>query len=270
MGVSYSKMDPKTLELLKKVEANSPAVKQLEETKRLSESMGKALELLQMQITKGEKSTGDLGELLFEIRDALDTISNQETPESPDYAGPVVSAVSKLEKALSASIKGIDTKPQVNVAAPNVQVDAPKIDLKGIEKVLKSDLPKAFNEAIANIPEAPEKDYTELFKEMLARLEEIDTGVRLKQQTPNTVKVTNPDGSAIGSVSGATTYKVKFDTSTTGIAYVGKAAIGTSTGAASWKITKVDSTSTSDGTITYAAAGAFTATWTNRASETYS
>lgn len=83
------------------------------------------------------------------------------------------------------------------------------------------------------------------------------------------IAVVNPDGSNIGSAAGGTTYKVKFDTSTTGIAYIGKAAIGTSTGAASWHIAKVDSTSTSDGTITYAAAGAFTATWTNRASETY-
>lgn len=59
-------------------------------------------------------------------------------------------------------------------------------------------------------------------------------------------------------------------TTTTDVIYIGKAAIGTAVGAASWLITKVDKT-TSPISITYAAAGASTATWNNRATtEVYS
>lgn len=80
----------------------------------------------------------------------------------------------------------------------------------------------------------------------------------------------NSDGS-INAVTGvSTTYKTKVDKATTNIIYIGKAVIGTATSAASWLITKVDKTVTDNVTITYAAAGASTATWDNRASETYS
>ena len=57
---------------------------------------------------------------------------------------------------------------------------------------------------------------------------------------------------------------------TTDVIYIGKAPIGTATSAASWQIKKIDKTVTDNVTITFAAAGAFTATWNNRGSETYS
>lgn len=70
-----------------------------------------------------------------------------------------------------------------------------------------------------------------------------------------------------------TTYPQKTlidKTTTTNVIYIGKAAIGTSTASASWLITKVDKSS-SPISITYAAAGASTATWDNRATtEVYS
>lgn len=68
----------------------------------------------------------------------------------------------------------------------------------------------------------------------------------------------------------ATNYKTLVDKATTNVIYIGKAAIGTSTGSAAWLIKKVDKTVTDNVTITFAAAGAFTATWNNRGSETYS
>ncbi len=64
--------------------------------------------------------------------------------------------------------------------------------------------------------------------------------------------------------------KTEVDKSTTtDVIYIGKAPIGTATSTAGWQIKKIDKTVTDNVTITYAAAGAFTATWTNRASETY-
>jgi hypothetical protein len=64
--------------------------------------------------------------------------------------------------------------------------------------------------------------------------------------------------------------KVLVDKATTNIIYIGKAPIGTALGTGAWQIKKIDKTVTDNVTITYAAAGAFTATWTNRGSETYS
>lgn len=59
-------------------------------------------------------------------------------------------------------------------------------------------------------------------------------------------------------------------TTTTDVIYVGEAEIGTATSAASWFITKINKSS-SPISITYAAGGASTATWDNRATtETYS
>ena len=92
-----------------------------------------------------------MGVLLVDIREALAALNAKEAPETPDFAKPVVDAVKRLEQALGASLKAIDVKPQVNVAAPNVQVDAPIIDLSKVEKVLAT-LPKAFESAIKLIP----------------------------------------------------------------------------------------------------------------------
>ncbi len=75
---------------------------------------------------------------------------------------------------------------------------------------------------------------------------------------------------AVNNMGGSVTYKVLVDKSVTDIIYIGKATIGTATSVASWQIKKIDKTVTDNVTITYAASGAFTATWTNRGSETYS
>jgi hypothetical protein len=204
MDGKYSNLDPKTQKLLEDVQKRNPSNLQLQELKNVSDKIGKVLDVLQSKVTKDERSTGDLAELLFEIRDGIDALGNVETPEAPempDYASPVVDAVSKLEKALSASIKGIEVKPKVDVASPTVKVDAPKIDIKGIEKVLKTDIPKAFEKAIKLMPEDAPQDYTPLiekFDEMAVLLESIDTASRMKPLMPNTLKVTNPDGSLIG------------------------------------------------------------------------
>lgn len=75
---------------------------------------------------------------------------------------------------------------------------------------------------------------------------------------------------AINNIGGTTKYKTLIDkTTTTNVIYIGKADIGTATSADSWLITKVDKT-TSPISITYADAGAFTATWNDRVTETYS
>jgi len=201
VGIEYSKLDPQTRKLLEDVESRKPEVQSLAELKKVSQSLEGLSAYLQRQNQTTEKTSGDIADVLLDVRDALDEFTSQEAPEQPDYAKPVVGAVEDLKTALTVAIKGIEVSPQV--AAPNVKVDAPKIDLSGVEKAMK-EIPKALEAAIKKIPktEIPKTDFKPLtakFDEMLAKLDEIDTGVRLKPQSPTTIKVTNPDGSTIGS-----------------------------------------------------------------------
>lgn len=197
----YSKIDPKTRALLEQVQGNRPEVQSLAELKKVTKGLEGLLAYLQKQNKNTERSNMDMADVLFDVKEALDAFSSQEAPEQPDFAQPVVGAVDDLKTALTAAIKGIEVSPKV--AAPNVKVDAPKIDLSGVEKAMK-EIPKALEAAIKKIPktEIPKTDFKPLtakFDEMLAKLDEIDTGVRLKPQSPTTIKVTNPDGSTIGS-----------------------------------------------------------------------
>lgn len=70
-------------------------------------------------------------------------------------------------------------------------------------------------------------------------------------------------------ITSASTYKVKWDKTVTNVIYLGKAVLGSSLSSAVWQIQKIDKTVTNTGTITFANAGAFTATWDNRLTETY-
>lgn len=193
--VDRSKLSIEQVAQLEQYEASQ---KQLAELGEITKKLQSVITVLNATQQKGEKDTNNLGSLLMDIRESIDELTSKEDPEAPDYAKPVVEAVSKLEKALTASIKAVDVKPQVNVAAPKVET---KTDLSGVEKVLKSDVPKAFEKAIKSIPkvELPETDLSPLIsqlKELGKKLADIDTGVRMKP-TPGTMKVTNPDGSVI-------------------------------------------------------------------------
>ena len=201
MGIEYSKLDPQTRKLLEDVESRKPEVQSLAELKKVSQSLEGLSAYIQRQNQTTEKTSGDIADVLLDVRDALDEFTSQEAPEQPDFSKPVVGAVEDLKTALTAAIKGIEVSPKV--AAPNVKVDAPKIDLSGVEKAMK-EIPKALDAAIKKMPqtEIPETDLSPLvskFDDMLAKLSEIDTGVRMKPQSPSTLKVTNPDGSPIGS-----------------------------------------------------------------------
>lgn len=201
MGIEYSKLDPQTRKLLEDVESRKPEVQSLAELKKVSQSLEGLSAYLQRQNQTTEKTSGDIADVLLDVRDALDEFTSQEAPEQPDYAKPVVGAVEDLKMALTVAIKGIEVSPKV--AAPNVKVEAPKLDLSGVEKAMR-EIPKALEAAIKKMPqtEIPETDLSPLvskFDDMLAKLSEIDTGVRMKPQSPSTLKVTNPDGSPIGS-----------------------------------------------------------------------
>lgn len=175
----------------------------------LQEISGNVKKLIDtVQSTDSTSNTEALGATLKDIHDQLTALNSKEAPEAPDYAQPVVEAVGKLDK----SLRAINISPEVNVAAPNVQVDAPVIDLTQFNKILKTDIPKAFDKAIKSIPrvEIPETDNTELLDAwagIAEQLVSIENATRMKP-LPGTMKVTNLDGTAIGSTNKVLHYGV--------------------------------------------------------------
>lgn len=193
----YSKLPEDLKAKLIKWEASSPTHKQVQLLSDIADISQEMLSALDDQKKGADDATKKFGAILVDMREQLSSLNAKEAPETPDTSKPVIDAISKLEKALTGSIKAIDTKPVVNVpkvGAPVVNVDAPKVtvDNKEISKILKTDLPKAFNEAIKGIV-IPENDTTaanQLLEELSKKLDSIDTGVRMKPQAPTSMAVT--------------------------------------------------------------------------------
>lgn len=207
--IEYSKLDPELVMKLTDIESNKPAQQQLLALRDMADMTQELLNVVDSIKAQGSDSQNQFGAVLLDIREQLQAIRDQEQPEMPNYAQPVVKALEKAEKSLSDAFGKLDVKPEFK---PNIQVDAPQVnvetpsvdvDLSGVEKILKTELPKAFTQAIANIPKTqiPEQDLTPVVDKLdtvVEWLESIDTTSRLKTQFPNTLKVTNPDGTNIG------------------------------------------------------------------------
>lgn len=147
--------------------------------------------------TDTKENTGKLealGAVLTDAREQLIKLNEKEAPDAPDYAKPIVGAIYKLETALKAQ-----KAPQVNIAAPNVDVAAP--DLTEFNRLLRTEIPKAFDKAIKSIPkvEVSPPDNSELLKAwegIAEQLTSIDTATRMKP-IQGTMKVTNADGTSV-------------------------------------------------------------------------
>lgn len=207
MQPDYSKLDPELQDKIKKWQANAPSNKQIQVLEDLADMSQELINLFDGQKEASAKGIKELGATLLDIRDKLGSLDSKEAPEMPDYAKPIVKAVDEMKKALEASIKAIEVKPEVKVSTPDVKIpEAPKVDLSALEKIIKTDVPKAFQAAIKLIPETKvENDYSELADLLSAQLnwlESIDIATRMKPQMPSSMKVTNLDGSPIGGSSG--------------------------------------------------------------------
>ena len=205
-----------TVEQLAQLEQYHASRKQLETLKDIADMFQEVLGVL--SDNKEEESLNNLGTVLVDIRETLAEINGKEAPEVEDKTKDVIASVVQLEKTLSAAIKALKLSPSINVAAPNVKVDAPTIDLRGIEKLLKKDIPTAFEKAIQALPQV-EQDDTEMLIKMDAMLEQlasIDLATRLKAAFPNTLIVTNQDGTSISAVNLKQGNTIKFATISVG------------------------------------------------------
>lgn len=180
MGVTLDKtqLTSEQQAMLENYEANQKSLILMGDIADMTQEM---LNVLDGQTSSETRTNKEVGALLMDMRDSLITLKEKEEPESPDFAKPVVEAVGKLEKALSASIKSIDVKPHVD--SPKVNVN-PQVDLSGVEKVV-ADIPKAFEKAIKLIPktEIPKADYSPLLEKwdsISEQLLSIENAARMK------------------------------------------------------------------------------------------
>ncbi len=189
--IDYSQIPKDLIEKGKKWEANSLPGQQLRALKDIADMTQELINVLDKDQQSDQKTAKEFGAVLLDIKESLNSLDNKATPDAPDYASPVVEGLKTLQKAIIKSLDGIDVKPtftpNIQVDAPQVNVSAPKLDLSGISKVLQNDLPLAFRQAIALIPSDEPDDYTpitDLLQEQLEHLAQIETQSRLKPMFP--------------------------------------------------------------------------------------
>ncbi len=267
MNQDYSKLPEDLRAKLIKWEANSPTHKQVQILSDIADISQEMLGTLDEQKKGSDDATKKFGAILVDMREQLSSLNAKEAPEAPDTSKPVIDAISKLEKAMTAQKAPVVNVPKAD--APVVNVDAPNVtvDNSEIAKILKTDLPKAFDEAIKGIviPKTDTAPTNQLLKDLSEKLSSIDVGVRMKPQAPATVKVTNPDGSTIG---GSADYQSFNDTTTdANLVYLGKAVPGTLATDAAWQIKRYNK---SAGTMTFADdITTYTKQWSARTGYTY-
>lgn len=267
----YSKISPELRATLEEMDKKRPENQSLQVLQDVAMMLQELLSDSDDARKATNKTIAEFGAVLTDARESLQTIASKSDPELPDFAKPVVDVINKLIVAVNTK----DYSPKIDVKVPDVKVPTPQTtvnvdapNLSGIEKLLKTEMPKAFEEAISKIPETVVPEYPDRWDEVMEWLESIDTASRMKPVFPTELKVVNPDGSSIGSMSGSTAYEGRNDTTTdTNLVYLGKAVPGSATSDAAWQIKRYDKSaghmSFADDVVTY------TKIWDNRTGYTY-
>lgn len=183
--------DPKFTQLQEDLDKKyNPQTQQLQTLEDIANIVQELLNVTDDSKKTSEGQIKALGAVLDDSRQQLIALNKKETPEAPDQTKLFTPLFDKLSREISGQLAKLDVKPQVNLPAPQVKVDAPQVnvsppsvDLKGIEKILKSDIPKAFSKAIGQIPETPEVDQQPILdalSELRDWLKSIDDASRKK------------------------------------------------------------------------------------------
>lgn len=216
----YSKISPELRAKLEELDKQRPENQSLQKLQDIALMLQDILMTDDEKRKSSNKTIEEFGALLTDARESLQTIANKEDKEFPDFAKPITDLLDKLVEAVNSKEYSpkIDVKvPDINVPTPQVTVDVDAPDMKGIEKLLKTEVPKAFEEAISKIPETVIPEYPDRWDEVLEWLESIDTASRKKPTPPTQLKVVNPDGTLIASTLPTDTYSaVAIDASSLG------------------------------------------------------
>lgn len=150
------------------------------------------------------------------LSDAVEALnSNDQTGNFQQ----VVQGLDKLSREIQLKLvdveKAAQSKPEIK---PNIKVDAPKVnvtvdkpDLKPLQNLLKTELPKQVKALADAIPEVPETDLSTVeksLKDMISVMQEVRDRKIPIPSFPTNMKVVNPDGTPIsgGSGGGGTQY----------------------------------------------------------------
>lgn len=169
-----------------------------------------------MDDLKKNQDVKKVGTILLDMKKVAEALRDKKDPEQLDYSRPIVKAVTDLDKAFAKHLKALDLKPNIKVDAP--KVEAP--DLSGIEDAI-AQMPQAFEKAIKLIPKpvipkTDNKPLLEAWERISDQLESLENVTRMKTQAPTTMKVTNPDGSSIGSLTDSTYSASAVDAASSG------------------------------------------------------
>lgn len=248
-----------------KLESYQQMQQQLQTLQDIADISQELLNVLDSQTKSQAKNGEGHGALLTDMRETLQALKARKDPEFPDHAKPVVEAVAKLEKALTASIKAIDVKPVID--APQVNVSPPHVDLKGVEKAV-GEIPKAFAEAIKLIPkvELPATDNSELlaaWEGISEQLLSIENATRMKP-LPGSIAVSNLSELAGGTLATLADFSINdIEDATTSY-------FGFTKPDGTWLVKELTDTSVSYATVTNnGGVATYTDAWTDRATLTY-
>ena len=227
----------------------------------LSTEQQKKIERLQ-KVVEGGGQTKDV--ILFDS--LIEELSNYFDVSTQT----IVDAINKLQEAKEKEpVINVESPtvnvpaPVVNIAPPQVNVDAPivSIDTESVSKPLQEILTQIQNQEPFNLENALSKfikeDRIKVSVDRVGGMGGVVTSPIVdalnnqnRDQTPLAMQVD--------------------DVSTSGVTYIGKARVGSSTSASVWSIQKIDQTGTPiTTTIKWANSGAYTSIWANRTSLTY-
>lgn len=196
--MDLSKLPPELVAKMREWESHRPENMQVTVLQDIASMVQEFLSVID-GIKIDTKDIKALGAVLDDSRQQLIALNKKDATQAEDYSQPIVDAVGKLSREITLQLDKINLdvpQPNVNVSAPEV-----KIDLTKIEKLLKTDIPKAFAQSISLIPEPEKTDNTDVLDKLeniTTWLESIDKASRMKPQFPNQLKVVNPDGSNVG------------------------------------------------------------------------
>ena len=248
-----------------------------------------------------EKEENIIVKKLDSVEEAIKAIPRVEIPEYPKFPEPKdfpafpefpksmmvnVPDLSSIEKKLDTIIEKEDNETKELIKNALEELKKTKSDVGVVS---------AINKLAGIIPKS--QDYTDILKEISKKLNPIvQEELRInkeqwKQLTkalssiggfgggPGAVQLRSENGTIlnpateekqdeiIASLGGGVRIK-KIDEALP-YTYIGEAAVGTATSAASWRVKRIDDTNDPDSTILYAGTGVFDQVWDNRASLTY-
>lgn len=193
----YSKISTELRAKLEELDKQRPENQSLQKLQDIALMLQDILMTDDEKRKSSNKTIEEFGALLTDARESLQTIANKEDREFPDFAKPITDLLDKLVEAVNSKEYSpkIDVKvPDINVPTPQVTVDVDAPDLKGIEKLLKTEMPRAFEEAISKIPLTEIPEYPDRWDEVMEWLESIDTASRMKPVFPTDVSTVFKNG----------------------------------------------------------------------------